>query len=244
MRFKLLILLSMFSIAFLTAIALGINWDNPSNDADEMIDSGETTTITPPAGQAATPKLSRDAQANKSSLDWTMPSTLSGSSNSAKSSRAEAEATSEQKSSTSASTEETSSASAESTADSTSTATASTADTELPPAQTAAAAANVGGSWSFLLNDTQEKDLALSLFQKDGDVFGAGKMRDGEDIMDVAVSGTVTSSTLQINLVTLGTISLYKLDLDLSGEAASGRFQAISTSGETWTGNADGQKTA
>jgi hypothetical protein len=173
-----------------------------------------------------------------------MPSTLSGSGNSAKSSRAEAEATSEQKSSTSASTEETASASAPGTADNVSTATASTADTELPPAQTAAAAANVGGSWSFLLNDTQEKDLALSLFQKDGDVFGAGKMRDAEDIMDVAVSGTVTGSTLQINLVTLGTISLYKLDLDLSGEAASGRFQAISTSGETWTGNADGQKTA
>jgi hypothetical protein len=162
-----------------------------------------------------------------------MPSTLSGSSNSAKASRAEAEATSEQD--TSASTEETSSAL---------TTTASTADTELPPAQTVAAAATVGGSWSFLLNDTQEKDLAVSIFQKDSDVFGAGKMREGEDIMDVAVSGTVDGSTLELNLVTLGTISLYKLDLDLSGDTATGRFQAISTSGETWTGNADGQKTA
>ena len=242
MKFKLLILLPLFYIAFLATISQGIYWENPSYNASEMIGSGETTVITSQAGQAATPKESEFRNGTKNTQDWTMPSSLSGSSNSAKSSRAEAEATSEQQSSTSASSEETSSA--ESTADNASTATASTADTELPPAQTAAAAANVGGSWSFLLNDTQEKDLALSLFQKDGDVFGAGKMREGEGIVDVAVSGTVTSSTLQINLVTLGTISLYKLDLDLSGEAASGRFQAISTSGETWTGNADGQKTA
>ena len=47
MRTKMLILLSLFSIAFLTAIALGIDWNDPSHDAEEIISSGETTTITP-----------------------------------------------------------------------------------------------------------------------------------------------------------------------------------------------------
>jgi len=231
MRFKLPIILSLLSIAFLAAIASGIDWNNPSNDADEMISSGETTTITPPAGQAATPKLSREAQENKSIMDWTMPSTLTGGGNSAKSSRAAAEA-SDDKSLTSGSTESTAN---------TSTATAaSTADTELPPATVA----TVGGSWSFLLNDTDEKEMALSLFQKDGDVFGAGKMRAGNSTVDVAASGSVSGSNLELNLVSLGTIRLYKLDLDLSGEAAAGQLLAISTSGESWTGKAEGQKTA
>jgi hypothetical protein len=54
----------------------------------------------------------------------------------------------------------------------------------------------------------------------------------------------VTGSRLELNVVSLGTISLYKLDLDVSEDAATGQFQAISTSGETWTGNANGQKTA
>jgi len=102
----------------------------------------------------------------------------------------------------------------------------------------------VGGSWSFLLNDTDEKEMALSLFQKDGDVFGAGKMRAGNSTVDVAASGTVSGSNLELNLVSLGTIRLYKLDLDLSGEAAAGQLLAISTSGESWTGEAEGQKTA
>jgi len=225
MRFKLL--LSLLSIAFLATIASGIDWNNPSNDADEMISSGETTTITPPAGQAATPKLSREAQENKSIMDWTMPSTLTGGGNSAKSSRAAAEAS-------------VSSESTESATDTSTATAASTADTELPPATVA----TVGGSWSFLLNDTDEKEMALSLFQKDGDVFGAGKMRAGNSTVDVAASGSVSGSNLELNLVSLGTIRLYKLDLDLSGEAAAGQLLAISTSGESWTGRAEGQKTA
>ncbi len=239
MKFKLLIILSLFSIAFLAGIALGINWNNPSNDAEEMIDSGETTVIDTPAGQAATPKDSRAQQANKSSLDWTMPSTLSESSNSAKSSRADAEASSEDATN---SNDET--ASTESAEKSTSSTTASTTDTELPPVQAETAEINVGGSWSFLLNDTQERDLALSLFQQDGNVFGAGKMREGDSIVDVTASGTVSNSTMELNLVTQGTIGYYKLILDLSGNAATGQFQATTTSGETWTGDADGQKTA
>jgi len=227
MRFKLPIILSLLSIAFLAAIALGIDWNNPSNDADEMISSGETTTITPPAGQAATPKLSREAQENKSIMDWTMPSTLTGGGNSAKSSRAAAEAS-------------VSSESTESTANTSTATAASTADTELPPTTVA----TVGGSWSFLLNDTDEKEMALSLFQKDGDVFGAGKMRAGNNTMDVAASGSVSGSNLELNLVSLGTIRLYKLDLDLSGDAAAGQLLAISPSGESWTGKAEGQRTA
>jgi len=192
-----------------------------------LISGGEVETYVNPNGFAATPQKQRELEKNKTSQDWTMPSTLTGGGNSAKSSRAAAEAA--------VSSESTESATNTSTATA-----ASTADTELPPATVA----TVGGSWSFLLNDTDEKEMALSLFQKDGDVFGAGKMRAGNSTVDVAASGSVSGSNLELNLVSLGTIRLYKLDLDLSGEAAAGQLLAISTSGESWTGRAEGQKTA
>jgi len=232
MRFKLLILSSLFLAGFLAVTAIAANWYNSESlGADELISGGEVETYVNPNGFAATPQKQRELEKNKTSQDWTMLSTLTGGGNSAKSSRAAAEA-SDDKSLTSGSTESTAN---------TSTATAaSTADTELPPATVA----TVGGSWSFLLNDTDEKEMALSLFQKDGDVFGAGKMRAGNSTMDVAASGTVSGSNLELNLVSLGTIRLYKLYLDLSGEAAAGQFLAISTGGESWTVKAEGEKTA
>jgi hypothetical protein len=231
MRFKMLILLFLFSIAFLAVTALCINWDDPSNNADEMISSGETTTITPPAGQAATPKISREIQANKSSLDWTMPSTLSGNSDSAKISRAEAQSASE------------------TTAPSTTTGAATTAtdnttattDTELPPVQTEAITAE--GNWYFTLNDTVVRELAMALFQKGNDVYGAGKIKEGNSTLDVAVSGTIANSTMELNLVSTNPIVQYKLNLDLGLDWAAGEYQASSAAGDSWTGAAEGQKT-
>ncbi|HQE88513.1 MAG TPA: hypothetical protein PLN19_09665, partial [Methanothrix sp.] len=227
MRFKLLILSSLFLAGFLAVTAIAANWYNSESlGADELISGGEVETYVNPNGFAATPQKQRELEKNKTSQDWTMPSTLTGGGNSAKSSRAAAEAA--------VSSESTESATNTSTATA-----ASTADTELPPATVA----TVGGSWSFLLNDTDEKEMALSLFQKDGDVFGAGKMRAGNSTVDVAASGSVSGSNLELNLVSLGTIRLYKLDLDLSGEAAAGQLLAISTGGESWTGKAEGEKT-
>jgi hypothetical protein len=231
MRFKILILSSLLFIAFLAVTALCINWNDPSYNTDEMISSGEVEIITPPAGQAATPKLSREQQKNKSSLDWTMPSTLTGGGNSAKASRTQAEASSEEAAASTA-TEETA----------TSANTSSATDTELPPVQPQVT--EVGGSWYFTLNDSQERDLALILFRKENDVFGAGKIKEGNSTLDVTVSGSVADATLNLNVVSLGTISLYKLKLDLSEDWATGEYQAFSAGSDSWTGSAEGEKTA
>jgi hypothetical protein len=231
MRFKIILLSSLLFIAFMAVTALCINWDNPSYETDEMISSGEVEIITPPAGQAATPKLSRELQKNKSSLDWTMPSTLTGGGDSAKGSRTQAEASSEEAPASTATQETTTSAD-----------TSSATDTELPPAQPQVT--SVGGSWYFTLNDSQERDLALILFQKENDVFGAGKIKEGNNTLDVTVSGSVADTTLDLNVVSLGTISLYKLKLDLSEDWASGEYQAFSSSSDSWTGSAEGEKTA
>lgn len=231
MRFKLIILSSLLFIAFLAVTALCVDWSDPSYNADEMISSGEVTVYKNPSGFAATPQAQRELEKNKSSLDWTMPSTLTGGGNSAKESRTSAEAASEE---TAAST------TAEETATSADTSTAT--DTELPPAQSQVTA--VGGSWYFTLNDSQEREMALVLFQNGNDVFGAGKIKEGDNTLDVTVSGSVADATLDLNVVSLGTISLYKLKLDLSEDWASGEYQAFSSGSDSWTGSAEGEKTA
>jgi len=231
MRFKTLILSSLLFIAFLSAAAFCADWDAEGLSAEELISGGEVTEYKNPMGFAATPQQQRELDKNKSSLDWTMPSTLTGGGDSAKESRTQAESASEEAADSTAAEETTP---AESTAAST--------ETELPPVQSAVTAAS--GSWYFTLNDSVKRDLVLSLFQKGNDVFGAGKIKEGNNTQDVAVSGAVAGAALDLNVVTLNPISLYKLKLDLSEDWAAGEYLAFSTSGDSWTGSAEGQKTA
>jgi hypothetical protein len=231
MRFKTLILSSLLFIAFLSAAAFCADWDAEGLSAEELISGGEVTEYKNPMGYAATPQQQRELEKNKSSLDWTMPSTLTGGGDSAKESRTQAESASEEAADSTAAEETTP---AESTAAST--------ETELPPVQPAVTAAS--GSWYFTLNDSVKRDLVLSLFQKGNDVFGAGKIKEGNNTQDVAVSGAVTGAALDLNVVTMNPIGLYKLKLDLSEDWAAGEYLAFSTSGDSWTGSAEGQKTA
>ena len=230
MRFKMLILSLLLFIAFLAVTAICANWDNPGS-AEELISGGETEIITAPPGQAATPKAQRKINENKTSMDWTVPSTLTGGGNSAKESRTQAESASE---------EAVASTAAEETAPVENTSSAT--DTELPPAQLEVT--NAGGNWYFTLNDSVERDLALVLFQKGNEVFGAGKIKEGNNTQDVTASGAVADATMELNLVTANPIVQYKLNLNLSEDWAEGVYQAFSTSGDSWTGSAEGEKTA
>ena len=100
------------------------------------------------------------------------------------------------------------------------------------------------GNWYFTLNDSVERDLNLAIFQKGNDVFGSGKIKEGNNTQDVTVSGAVADATLELKLVTSNPIVQYKLNLNLSGDYATGEYQAFSTSGDSWTGSAEGEKTA
>jgi len=216
-------------IAFLAVTALCVDWSNPSYDADEMISAESVTVYKNPSGFAPTPQAQRELEKNKSSLDWTMPSTLTGGGNSAKNSRTLAESSSEE-------------AAANAAAEETAPAANTSVDTELPPAQPEEA--NAGGNWYFALNDSIKRDLALVLFQKENEVFGAGKIKEGNNTLDVTVSGTITDASLVLDVVSMNPISRYNLMLDLSGNYATGEYQAFSASGDTWKGSAEGEKTA
>jgi hypothetical protein len=220
-------------------MALCANWDSSQTQtADQLIDGGETAIITPPPGQAATPALQRKLNANKTSVDWTVPNTLTGGGNSAKSSRDQAEASTADTAADTTSAAQNNTSSEEATPPVT---------TELPPSQTTSqpAALSLAGSWSFTLNDSVQRDLALTLFQKGSDLFGAGKIREGNNTLDTTVSGAVlVNGTVELDITTVSPITLYKLNLNLNGDTATGDYQASSASGQSWTGSAEGQKTA
>ena len=231
---KLSIALSMFFIAFLAVTALSADWDRQQSlSADELISGTEYAVPSGPGGTPATPQQSRALQANKSDMDWSMPSTLSSTAKNPQDSRAEAEAASGE--------EESAPAVAEPSTEENATATGET--TELPPAQVALP--SIAGSWSFALNDSVSRSMALTLFQKDDQLFGAGKMRVENSTIDAAVSGQVfEDGTARLDIITINPIDLYQLALNISGDMVSGAYSTLSASGDSWTGSFEGVKTA
>ena len=223
MSFKALILSSFLFSTLLAMTAIGVDWTDPSYDVDEMFHSGESEEYANPVGAPATPQEARELQKNKSTLNWTMPSTLSAGGESAKESRDQAESTGETQ--TSAPAEETAAPDVE----------ASTAQTEM---------ANVQGNWFFALNDSMTRELALTLLQDEGNVYGSGRIREDNSSTDVAVSGTAAGSDLKLNLVSTSPITEYQLNLTVDQDLAAGDYKATTASGESWTGSAEGQKTS
>jgi len=231
MNFRLSIAISLFFIAFMAVTALCADWENAQYlSADELISGVEKTSKAP-----TTPQQARALRENESEMDWTMPKTLSDTAKTPQDSRAEAQAAAleaEKKSApvvVEASAEENASALAEA--------------TELPPAQVALP--NLGGSWSLALNDSASRSMALTLFQNDYQLFGAGKMRVENSTIDAAVSGQVLEDgTARLDIITLNPIDLYMLHLYLNGDMASGEYNALSASGQSWTGSFEGVKTA
>ncbi|MEI8003297.1 MAG: hypothetical protein WCG94_03075 [Methanothrix sp.] len=200
--------------------------------ADKLIEESNTGSVyANNNGFAPTPQAQRKLNENKTDMDWTVPSTLTGSGNTPKASRTSSELDSSQTTAETAPEEIAPVAN-----------TSAAIDTELPPAQPEVVTA--GGNWYFTLNDSVERDMSLSLFQKGNDVFGAGKIKEGNNTQDVTVSGTVADATLELDVVSMNPISRYNLKLDLSGDYATGEYLAFSTSGDTWTGSAEGEKAA
>jgi len=241
MKFKRLILSSVLLLGYFAANthaiedAGSVTLGQGESLADKLMDaSNDEGVYKNDLGLAPTPQKSRELQQNKTELNWTMPSSLAGFGSSAKSSRDEAKTMTDEAAST---TETTPLQETVPVAD-----TAATTESELPPSQPSVA--SVGGSWSFELNDSSKRDVALALFQSGNYVYGAGNMREGNSTLQVAASGSVQGETMDLDVISLGTINLYKLALDLSGDSAYGDYQAFSASGDAWKGSAEGLRTA
>lgn len=201
--------------------------------ADKLIDlTNNPEVYKSTSGFAATPDESKTQWTNRTGVDFTMPESLSGGGKSAKESRAAAEAASSEQ------TEDTAGAETSPAGETGAAESDSTAQSGAP----SSGAADVAGSWSFTLNENTPKEMMLTLFQSGDVVYGTGSINMGDNTLVVAASGSVDSDSMDLDVTTIGTISLYRIALDLDGDSASGSYDAFATSGETWTGNAQGGK--
>ena len=106
--------------------------------------------------------------------------------------------------------------------------------------QTISPTVSKAGNWSFRLRDSKNRFLALTLFQSENALFGTGNINDGGDTMKASASGSVSADKLSLDVISSGTVNLYRLRLNLSGNSASGEYKAFSTKGDPWTGIVEG----
>jgi hypothetical protein len=231
MRFAALIISALILTACLAANAAAIQDPGTvtvgagESLADKLIEaSNGPGVLVSNTGFAATPGESKKQWTNRTGVDFTMPESLSASGNSAKESRAAAEAVSSEQT--------------EDTADEETPAAEETTSAE--PETSSSGAASVGGSWSFTLDESTPKEMVLTLFQSGDAVFGTGSINMGDSTLVVAASGSANSDSMDLDVTSIGTISLYRIALNLDGDSASGSYDAFAASGETWTGNAQG----
>ena len=223
MKIKLLILASFLMLAFFAIAAYAFS-DSAGKTADQLIAGDQTDTT--PAGQASSPWASRDAQTGqkgKDVLSVPMGGKLGTDSLTAKGARAQDLSQTSTVQNVAANT------------------------TAAPtPAQVAAPAepTSVSGSWSLELTDSALHTVALTLWQSGDAVYGTGNVNmDANTTMMAAASGTLAGNELNLDLVTLGKVNLYRLTLMVSGESATGNYTAYSPSASPLTGTAKGTRT-
>ena len=232
MKIKIVILSFLLLLAFFAIAAYAINWDNPSSESvDQMLSGTETNYNNTPPGEYINPAAARSAesgQKGKDILNVPLGGKLNSIGYNPTSGYNPKDARAQDLSQTSP---------VQNVADNT-TATAS--------AQAAAPAepASVLGSWSLELTDSASHTAALTLFQSGDAVFGTGNVNlDSNTTMMAAASGTLTDNELNLDIVTLGKVNLYRLELMVSGESAAGNYTAYSPNASPSTGSAKGTRT-
>ncbi|NMB85154.1 MAG: hypothetical protein A4E44_01977 [Methanosaeta sp. PtaB.Bin018] len=119
----------------------------------------------------------------------------------------------------------------------------STSETASAERSTTSSRTNAAGSWSFELRDSKTRELSLTLFQSEDAIFGTGSMNDGGDTLEVSASGSVEKDRLNLDITSLGIVSLYRLALTTNGDSVSGNYRAFSAGKEPWAGIANGIRT-
>jgi VCBS repeat-containing protein len=243
MRLKIMIILFSILVAFvlfkfLAAPAYGfydastVSLGPGESLADKLIDESNGI-VADDTRIPRTPQASRKLWADETGANFTiftMPSTLSEGATSPQESRAKAEAAA---TSQSANARETATDNGQ-----------TPLETHQAASDNATAAVNVSGSWMFELNDNTLKEMTLTLFQSEDSVFGTGSMKDGNKTVPVTASGSTDGDLLNLDITTYGSINMYKLALNASGDSVSGDYKAFSSSGESWTGTAMGTRSS
>ncbi|HWQ19975.1 MAG TPA: hypothetical protein VN455_09385 [Methanotrichaceae archaeon] len=101
------------------------------------------------------------------------------------------------------------------------------------------ASIDLSGKWTIAIGDLEAE---MTLFQNQAAVFGTGNIRDGNTTMVVTASGDLSGNRLKLDMVTLGSVGLYRLALTPSGDELSGSYNEYGTSGAPVSGTASGTR--
>ncbi|MHC1593821.1 MAG: hypothetical protein ACXQT2_00705 [Methanotrichaceae archaeon] len=98
------------------------------------------------------------------------------------------------------------------------------------------------GSWSLTLQDSTTRYADLVLYQVDKEVFGQGTMIYNGRAQTVAAGGSMMGNLLDVRLITLDGVNMYRLRLDISTRPARGSYSAYSPAGARWAGTVSGER--
>lgn len=241
-RKALLALLPLVIMTTISIVALAIDWDNPQGkSADELINGTPEyfKTIDPSLG--ATPQESRKIHANNTGKDLFKPMHDSLSSGNTPQEAREQGTTSSDSipASTAASTDTISSKQSSNTSKESTIQTNSRSESS---DSSSGESRDISGSWTLELQGETTKEMALTIFQTGTDVFGTGRSVNGNETLLATASGSLRGDSLNLDLVTMGSIQLYKIDLRLDGDFASGNYTVVSVSGELTEGSVNGTR--
>jgi hypothetical protein len=224
MKIGVLILSSLLLLAFSNISAFSIDWNNPeSQTVDQMIAGGDQGTVSFP-GLSPNPAASRASQVGQKGKDI-LSTPIAGKLTTAASNPQESRNQAENQTNT--------------------TQQVAVNTTESIQTNVSAKPALVSGSWSFELTGVEPRTASLTLFQSKDAVFGTGNLDlDANTTLPVAASGVVTGDKLNLDLVSLEKVNLYRLALTVSGESAEGSYTAFSPVAEPTQGSANGERSA
>jgi hypothetical protein len=219
MRIKVLIMSSLLLLALFAIKSYSVDWDNPEDQsADDLLSSGSDSIIIPVYTEEA--QASRAAQMGQSGKDVLDTPTGNKLSSGAKNPQ---ESIGQDHNLTVATPT-----------------VASDANVQAKPTMSSEMAI-VSGSWSLELNDSASRKAVLTIFQNGDAIYGSGNLNlDAYTAMTAVASGTVIGDHVNLDIVSLGKVSLYRISMTVNGDSATGNYTAFSPGLPLSTGTAKG----
>ena len=84
--------------------------------------------------------------------------------------------------------------------------------------------AMAAGSWALTLNDLDEKNLKLDLYQSGDAVFGSGELAKGAAVTPVTAGGSVLGNQLALFVIPAGSQNMYRLSLTIQAGSMNGDY--------------------
>ena len=218
MRTKVLIMSSLLLLAFFAIKSYSIDWNNPENyqSVDDLLSSGNG--IGPSLTQQA--QAARAAEMGQPGKDiLSVPFGNNSSSGASTPQLARSQELNQ-------------------TIATQSVATDVVPSTAAPSTQ--ARPTSVAGTWSLEIDVGTPIYSNITLVQSEDAVFGKGEIMDGNDTQTAVASGSIKGDMLNLDLVSLENLRLYRLSMTVSENSVTGSNTAFSPSESPSTGPAKG----